>query len=115
MRKGIVLKSLLLVLLVILLLFALVSLVGCTEAGYNHKIYDPTSHKLLSEINVSHRMLNVTETTGNAIIKLADGTVIILVDNKVIADPNSAKAEAELVTAVGGLFSPIGMLKEVVK
>lgn len=95
----------LIVLLVVCLLIS-----GCIDAGYRHKTYD-SNGKLIDDLQVSHRMANVNESTGNVIIKLADGTVIALVSNAVVADPNSAKAEAELVTAIGGLFVPSIKLK----
>jgi hypothetical protein len=93
-----------LLLLTLLMVFTLI--VGCIGADYNHKIYDPNTGKLSGELHISHNMLNVNEITGLLAMKFADGTTLILRNNTVKSDPNSAIAEADLVRAIlsGGMF-----------
>ena len=97
----------------VLLLIALLFVTGCIQADLHSKIYDEDGN-LKSDISVSHNMANVNEKTGNALIRLADGTIIWIIDNDVLADPNSALAEKELVEAIMS-FGMSGTLKEIVK
>jgi len=79
-------------------MFMLMFLAGCVTDDYRHNVY--AYGKLKESIKVSRNMANINQTTGSALIKLADGTVVYLSKHDTKADPNSAIAEAELVKSI---------------
>ena len=85
--------------MMVLVLAVMVFVAGCVKSDYNHKIYTYDGG-LKEEWNVSRSMANVNQSVDGVLVKFSDGTVIYLRKNIIKSDPNSAKAEAELIGAI---------------
>jgi hypothetical protein len=83
----------------LLILIAMMFISGCIRSDYSHKIYGE-DNTIKEEWNVSRSMANINQSLGIGFIKFSDGTVIYLKNNKIKDSPESARAEAELISAI---------------
>ena len=72
-----------------LTLILILFVAGCWQNAYDHKIYDPTTGKLIERITLSNAKAMVATETGTISIFLPDGATLLVEKSLVFYDPNS--------------------------